>query len=256
MGQTHVPVVSVEQEQALGPMVIVCEHASNHIPPEWGGLGLTADERRSHIAWDPGALGLARGLARRLSAPLVHANVSRLVYDLNRPPHAPGAMAAKSEVYRIPGNENLSPEVRLSRTEAVYLPFHDALRALIARRCAMGPLPVIVTVHSFTPMWFGTPRRVEFGVIHDADDRLARAVVAEAEARTGLSVGLNEPYSAADGVAHTLRLQATPCGLLNVMLEIRNDLITTPQAEEAMADLLAPVLKAALARVENGMGEN
>lgn len=255
MGQTHDPVVSVEQEQAPGPMVIVCEHASNRIPPDWGSLGLTAEQLRAHIAWDPGALGLARGLARRLSAPLVHADVSRLVYDLNRPPHSPGAMAVKSEAFRIPGNEDLPPKERRRRTEAIYLPFHAALRAQIARRCATGPLPVVVTVHSFTPLWFGVPRMVELGVIHDADDRLAHAVVAEARARTGLTVGLNEPYSAADGVTHTLRLQATPCGVLNVMLEIRNDLIATPEAEEAMAGLLAPVLAAALARVETGMGE-
>jgi predicted N-formylglutamate amidohydrolase len=88
---------------------------------------------------------------------------------------------------------------------------------------------------------------VEFGVIHDADDRFARAIVAAAQARTGLVAALNAPYSAADDVTHTLRLQATPYGLPNAMLEIRNDLIATPAAEDAMAELLAPVLSAALA---------
>jgi len=252
--ELSVPVVTVEGAQAPGPFLVVCEHASNVFPAEFGTLGLDPAEREAHIAWDPGALGLARGLAQRLGAPLVHAGVSRLIYDLNRPPQAPGAMAAKSEIYRIPGNVDLSPDARLRRTEAVYLPFHAALRAEIARRCATGPLPVMVTVHSFTPVWFGAERTVEFGVIHDADDRLARAVVAEAQARTRLAVGLNAPYSATDGVTHTLRLQATPCGLQNVMLEIRNDLIATPGAQDAMAQTLAPVLTAALARVETGTG--
>ena len=63
--------------------------------------------------------------------------------------------------------------------------------------------------------------------------------MAEAEARTPLKTGLNEPYSAADDVTHTLRLHATPYGLPNAMLEVRNDLIATAEAEEAMADLLA-----------------
>lgn len=242
-------VVRIENGAARGPLLFVCEHASNRFPAEFGPLGLSEAERRAHIAWDPGALGLARGLARRLDAPLVSANVSRLVYDLNRPPHAAGAIAAKSEAHDIPGNANLTPEARLARVDAVYLPFHAALHAEVARRLATGPAPVIVTVHSFTPVWFGTRREVEFGIIHDADPTLAGAVLVEARARTGLDSRLNEPYSAADDVTHTLRLQATPYGLANVMLEIRNDLLDDAAAEDRMAETLAPVLAAALATI-------
>jgi predicted N-formylglutamate amidohydrolase len=153
-------------------------------------------------------------------------------------------------VHEVPGNAVISAEERLARTRAVYLPFQTAVHALIAERIALGRRPAVITVHSFTPVYFGQPRDVEFGVIHDADDRLARAIVAEAEARTDLSCGLNAPYSAADDVTHTLRLQATPYGLANAMLEIRNDLIATPADEAAMADRLAPVLAAALARMK------
>lgn len=242
-------VVATENGTAPGPFLVVCEHASNAFPPAFGTLGLDAQARQAHIAWDPGALGVARWLARQLDAPLVHACVSRLVYDLNRPPSSEGAMTAKSETYEIPGNHALGPAERTRRTEAIYLPFHDTLHAEIARRMAAGEAPVIVTVHSFTPVWFGKPRAVEFGIIHDADPALAYAVLGEARARTGLDCRLNEPYSALDGVTHTLRLHATPYGLPNVMLEIRNDLIATPEAEERMAAALAPVLKAALAVV-------
>ncbi len=238
----------VERREAPGPALVVCEHASNRLPAEWGTLGLAPGLAEAHIAWDPGALGLARGLAARLDAGLVHAPVSRLVYDCNRPPHAPGAMAVKSEMHAIPGNAGLSPAARQRRVEAVYLPFHATLHAEIARRLLIGLPPVIITVHSFTPTWFGAPRAVEFGVIHDADPRLALAVVGEA-AGCGLNTQLNQPYSAADDVTHTLKLQALPYGLANVMLEIRNDLIATPEAEAAMADRLAPVLARALARV-------
>lgn len=238
----------VENRGAPGPMLFVCEHASRAFPAEFGRLGLSEAEAEAHIAWDPGALGLARGLAARLQGGLVHAPVSRLVYDCNRPPDAPGAIAERSEVYAIPGNVGLSAAERLKRVEAVYLPFHQGLAAEIARRITLGPAPVVVTIHSFTPVWFGQPRAVEFGVIHDADPRLARAVVAEAAA-TGLRTELNAPYAAADGVTHTLRRQTTPYGLLNVMLEIRNDLIATQAAEAAMAERLAPVLARAVAAV-------
>ncbi|MFC2967756.1 N-formylglutamate amidohydrolase [Acidimangrovimonas pyrenivorans] len=240
----------VENRDARGRIVLVCEHASNAFPDVFGTLGLSNELQSAHIAWDPGALGLARGLARRLDALLVHAPVSRLVFDCNRPPNASGAITPQSEMYPVPGNAGLAPEGRLSRVEAVYLPFQNGLHSEIARRLTRGPAPVIVTVHSFTPSWFGTPRDVELGIIHDEDPRYATAVLAEARARTRLKTELNAPYSAADGVTHTLRLQAQPYGLANVMLEIRNDLIADAEAEEAMAEMLAPVLEAALAAVD------
>jgi predicted N-formylglutamate amidohydrolase len=244
-------VVAVENAAATGRFVICCEHASNAFPAVWGTLGLTEAQRRAHIAWDPGALGLARALAQRLQAPLVAATISRLIYDLNRPPQSPGAMAEASEVHVVPGNAGLCTAERVARTEAVYLPFHQSLRALLAQRSAAGLRPVLVTVHSFTPVYRGQPRVVEFGIIHDADPTLAAAVLAEAQARTALVARLNEPYSAADEVTHTLALQATPMGLPNVMLEIRNDLIASPEAEAQMADTLAPLLQAALAATES-----
>lgn len=237
----------IENAAAKGRAVIVCEHASNHIPALWGDLGLTPDQRSAHIAWDPGALGLARGLARHLDAVLVHAPISRLVYDCNRAPDMAGAMPARSEVHDIPGNAALSPEDRAARTAAVYVPFHDGLHAVLMDRIARGLHPALITIHSFTPVYFGQPRTLEFGVIHDADDRLPRAILAEAQARTRLRAALNEPYSAQDDVTHTLRLHATPYGLPNAMLEVRNDLIATPEAEAAMASTLAPVLAAAMA---------
>lgn len=250
-GQTD-PVHAVENRGGQSDFLLVCEHASNRFPATFGTLGLSAEARGAHIAWDPGALGLARGLAHGLDACLVHATVSRLIYDLNRPPHAPGAMPAKSEVYDVPGNADLSTDERRARTEAIYLPFHAALHGEIARRIALGRPPVIVTIHSFTPVYFGKKRDVEFGVIHDADPSLALNVVDEARRQTRLDTRLNEPYSAADQVTHTLRLQATPYGLPNVMLEIRNDLIAHPQAEEDMAHRLAPVLRSALSELQRG----
>lgn len=237
----------IEGASAAGRVVVVCEHASNHIPAAWGDLGLTADQRRAHIAWDPGALGLARGLAQRLDAVLVHAPVSRLVYDCNRAPDMPGAMPVRSEIHDIPGNAAIPPQERARRTAAVYVPFHDGLHALLMQRMALGLRPVILTIHSFTPVYFGQPRTVEFGIIHDADPTLAALILSGAQQAGQLASALNEPYSAKDDVTHTLRLQATPYGLPNAMLEIRNDLIASTEAEVRMADYLSPILAAAVA---------
>lgn len=240
-GATDFPPV-IERPQAAGRVILVCEHASNHIPARWGDLGLSAAQRAEHIAWDPGALGLARGLSERLDATLIHAPASRLVYDLNRAPDMAGAMPARSELHDIPGNAAITPAERLARTEALYLPWAAGLHGLIAGRIALGRRPVIVTIHSFTPIYHGRPRHVEFGVIHDADAHLAVAILTAAQRLTRLRSELNSPYSAADDVTHTLRLHATPYGLPNAMLEIRNDLIATPEAQAAMADQLAPVI--------------
>ncbi len=246
------PVATVENATASGPVLIICEHASCHIPAAYGDLGLTEDQRRAHIAWDPGALDLARALARRLDAPLVHAGVSRLVYDLNRPPHAPGAMPTRSEVHDIPGNQGLTVAQREQRTHDIYLPFHEVVRREVATRLAKGQLHALVTVHSFTPVYFGQPRAVELGIIHDSDPRMAQALVRAAERATPLVTRLNEPYSAADGVTHTLALHATPMGLPHVMIELRNDLIASTEAQNRIADHLAPCIRTALSETQEG----
>lgn len=245
----------IERAGGSSPFVIVCEHASNVIPEHLAGLGLTPQQVAAHIAWDPGALGLARTLAAELDAPLVHAPLSRLVYDLNRAPDSPGAIATRSEIHDIPGNTGLTLAQRLARMETVYLPFHARLSALIATRLMTGPRPVVVTIHSFTPVWFGTPRAVECGVIHDADARLAESFLALADRPAahgglGLRCAMNAPYSAADDVTHLLRRQALPLGLANVMLEFRNDLIGDAAAQRRIGLATASLLAHALERME------
>lgn len=233
-------------------VVLVCEHASNRLASPWADLGLEPALMDEHVAWDPGALGLARRLAARLARPcggaiLVHAPLSRLIFDLNRSPDRPGAMPHRSEAHDIPANLLLDPPGRLARTRALYAPFHASLLSVIAEQMALGLRPAILTVHSFTPVYAGIRREVEFGIIHDADPALALAI-AELSSDSGLVTRLNEPYSAADHVTHTLRLHATPLGLPNAMLELRNDLIADEAAQAAMAERLAPLIAGALER--------
>ncbi len=213
-------------------VLLVCEHASRAIPPEFGDLGLSAEALESHIAWDPGALTVSLALSDALDATLVHASVSRLVYDCNRPPEAPDAMPAKSEATVIPGNAALSEADRQARVDAYYRPFE----ALVAETVAARPVPpVIVTIHSFTPIYLGRERAVEIGILHDTDSRLADALLRESSRFT---VARNQPYGPEDGVTHTLRRHALPSGLLNVMIEIRNDLLETPEGCVEVSDCL------------------
>ena len=222
-------------------VLIVCEHASNAIPPEFGDLGLDPMARQSHIAWDPGAVEVAREMRRLLGADLVAGSVSRLLYDCNRPPEAPSAMPAESEVYWIAGNANLTVKDRALRTEQIYQPFRAALELILDSREA----GLLLTIHSFTPVYHGVRRTCEIGILHDADIRLAEALLAAAPARFPYLLERNVPYSATDGVTHTLRRHAIPRGWPNVMIEIRNDLIETPAQQLAMAGHLVSLLKAA-----------
>jgi predicted N-formylglutamate amidohydrolase len=224
-------------------VVLVCEHASNHIPPEYSGLGLSPAEKTSHVAWDIGARGLSERLSEKLDAVLIEGAVSRLVYDCNRPPTAADAMPAKSEQIVVPGNQSLTAQDREMRTRAIYEPFRKRLSDTIH---AMRGRSILITVHSFTPVYFGKYRAVEVGIIHHADDRLAKAMVRHSAAMSDLKFALNEPYSQADGVAHTLMLHGTENGLVNAMIEVRNDLLETSEQQEAIADMLARLIRISL----------
>jgi predicted N-formylglutamate amidohydrolase len=238
----HDPVLVLNPE-GRSNVVVVCEHASRFIPPEFENLGLDDLVRQSHIAWDPGALGVAHGLAKCLDAKLIASNVSRLVVDCNRPPSARDAMPERGETMDVPGNMNLTAAQRDKRTSRYYDPFHASLGAAIA---AIQD-PIVVTVHSFTRIFHGTPRNVEIGILHDTDDRLANTMKQIAPSHTNLKVAINDPYGPEDGVTHTLKEHAIKVGHLNVMLEIRNDLIADAQSQDAMATCLAKWLSNALA---------
>jgi predicted N-formylglutamate amidohydrolase len=246
-GAPATDVVSVRRRDGGGVPVFICEHASNRFPDRFGTLGLTAEERLSHIAWDPGALSLAEALSARFDAPLVAAEVSRLLYDCNRPPEHPGAIAVRSEVTDIPGNAALDAAGRAARTEAIYRPFRAAADALLDERAASRRACAVVTIHSFTPTYLGRPRAVEIGILHDEDARLADALLhAVPTDGGGYRIARNEPYGPADGVTHSLAIYGIRRGLPNVMIEVRNDLLATPDGARRVADTLDAMLRRAL----------
>jgi predicted N-formylglutamate amidohydrolase len=238
------PVVIVN-EAGRSPVLLLSEHAGRRIPKALGSLGLPASELERHIAWDIGAEGLARGLSEKLDAALVLQRYSRLVYDCNRPPESPGAMPEVAESTPVPGNRDLTAEQRDARTEALYRPFHAAVARLIDEREARRQGTILVTVHSFTPVFKGVPRTLDLGLLHDSDARLADRLLQAFETEPDLVVRRNDPYGPQDGVTHTLLLHAIPRGLDNVMLEVRNDLIADAAGEQRMAERLAPLLSRA-----------
>lgn len=242
--QAAEPVVVLENSHGRSPILLICEHASNHLPPRYGTLGLSPAELESHIAWDPGALGVAQGLSRLLDAPLIHAGVSRLVLDLNRDPSAPDSISTVSELTSIPGNCNLPPQERSRRIEEVYDAFHGAVDAFLNDQA--GQIVAVVSVHSFTPVYRGVPRPWQIGLIFNRDERLSLRVEAALKDDPSLNVGMNQPYSPADRVFHTLERHAERRALAPLMIEIRNDLIRTQDGQASWANRLAPLLREAV----------
>ncbi len=240
-------VVSIFNRNGPSPIVVVCEHASNYIPEEYNDLGLSADALKSHVAWDPGAKLVSQHLSKLLDCPLITSEVSRLVYDCNRPPEAESAMPMKSEIFDVPGNANLSPAQKTERVSNFYEPFRAMTADVISD---VGAEAVLVTIHSFTPVYSGEPRDVELGILHDLDSRLADAVMALAPQFTSMNVMYNEPYGVSDGVTHTLKLHGVANNILNVMIEIRNDLLQSQEQAHSVAIMLSGLLTGALSKLQ------
>ena len=235
-----------------GPVVLLCEHASNRIPTDYAGLGLASAHATSHAAWDPGARDLAVLLSNALDAPLVASTVSRLVYDCNRPPSAPSAMPTKSELVNIPGNKGLSLDEKDARVRGVYEPFCTAVSDVIGQRKHHNVQPVVVTIHSFTRSYFGAKRDVDIGILHDSDPRLADLMLAQSPQLPGYKIERNAPYGPEDGVTHSLVLHGVQNGLHNVMIEVCNDLLTGADAVARVAEDLLTLLRPALAELTPG----
>ena len=238
--------VTVENAKGRSAILLVCEHASRKLPVSLGTLGLSTEALNAHIAWDPGALAVARGMSSLLDATLIFQNFSRLAYDCNRPPETPDAMPEVSEIFEIPGNRGMSSAERQARVDEIYRPFQETLAKTIKARTDADRDTVIVTIHSFTPVYKGVSRRVEVGILHDRDTRLADQMLALAGQRQQFVMGRNQPYGPEDGVTHTLKEHGLANGLMNVMIEVRNDLIKDETSQGVMAGFLAGLISESL----------
>jgi predicted N-formylglutamate amidohydrolase len=231
------------------PLLLICEHASNAIPAPWGDLGVSDALRRDHIAWDIGAGAITRSLSARLGATAILARYSRLFFDCNRQPGRVDAIPPSSDGHAVPGNATLYDDERTLRRRIAFDPLHAAIAAQIDRSLADGVRPLVLAIHSFTPVMAGVRRPWEIGVLWNECDDLAAAMLA-ALARPaiggGLTIGANEPYSAKAFLTHSLEEHGRKRALPNAAIEIRNDRIATDAMIEPIAARLEAMLRAVL----------
>ena len=253
-GRTIVAAMAAAEEQAFEivhaggrrDLVVVCDHASNRVPAELAGLGLDAALLERHIGWDIGAGALARRLADLLDAPAVLAAFSRLVIDPNRALDHPQSIPPESDGVPVPGNQGLDGAARAHRAARYFDAYHGAIEARISAALEVG-VPALLSIHSFTPVMNGSARPWHAAVLHDDELRLAAPVLDAFRRYPDLVVGDNVPYTGTSELTYTVPHHASRRGLPNVVIEVRQDLIDTPQGVERWAYLLGDVLAGPLA---------
>jgi predicted N-formylglutamate amidohydrolase len=247
------PVERIDGSLEAG-VIVICDHASNALPPAYDRLGLPPGALNRHIAYDIGAARLTRRLAHLLGAPAVLSTYSRLLIDPNRGADDPTLVMRFSDGAIVPGNARIDEAEIERRRDFYWRPYRAACAEAVEAMSATGRAPAVVSLHSFTPFWRGRPRPWKTGVLWDKDPRLPQPLLAALKLEPDLQpaeelVGDNEPYDGALA-GDTIDDIATARGLANALIEVRQDLISTRKDAEGWADRLARLIKPILDRPE------
>ena len=243
IGRDDPPPFVILREHGTAPALIICDHASRAFPRGMARLGLEELATWQHIAWDIGAGELARGLADALDAPAVLAGYSRLIVDCNRHPDDPQAFRLESDGWVVPGNSALSEFERRTRLACFFDPYHEAIAAMLADFRVRGVVPLVISVHTFTPAMGGVERPWHVGVLWDKDEPSARRLLAGLRAEAGLVVGDNEPYSGKHPSDFSIEHHAEQAGLPHLCIEVRQDALESPAGVERWVRRLSPLLR-------------
>jgi predicted N-formylglutamate amidohydrolase len=253
LGSEDVPPVHENNAGGSSPFLLTSDHYGRLVPCTLGDLGLPASELSRHIAWDIGIAGVADATSRQLDAHLIAQRYSRLVIDCNRPLAAPGSIPRISEATTIPGNEALGRAAAEARRAAIFDPYHRRIGEIIDHRLAEGRPTVLVSLHSFTPVYAGIARPWHVGTLYQRDTRLPPLLLKLLRGEQGLVVGDNEPYAVSNETDYTIPVHGEARGLMNSGIEIRQDLIADPDGQRQWADRLARIL-AEIEAVLRGQG--
>lgn len=232
----------VVREAGHSPLVLICDHASCTVPEPLHLLGLPQATLETHIGWDIGAAAVARLLAEALDAVLILQSYSRLVIDCNRPLSTPASIAEISDGIPIPGNAALTNLEAERRAAAIFTPYHDRIGLELDTRGTQQRPSVLVSMHSFTPVFQGFVRPWHIGTLYNRDPRVARVLMSELRADSTLVIGDNEPYAASDTTDFAIPQHGERRRLPHVGIEIRQDLISDQSGQELWARRLAKAL--------------
>jgi predicted N-formylglutamate amidohydrolase len=245
LGADEPPPFAEQNGEGRSNFIIAVDHAGARIPRRLGNLGMPASELKRHIAWDIGALAVARQVATALDAPLVAQNYSRLVIDCNRDPLVASSIPTKSEATEIPGNIGLSDDDIAARRAEIFDPYHNRLRALLDARRAAGRPTILVSQHTMTDTYHGVRREMHGAVLYNRDRRFAGLVLDSLRREPNLIIADNEPYFVSDETDYTIPRHGEAHGLPHVEIEIRQDLVSDAAGQTEWARRITAALQAA-----------
>jgi predicted N-formylglutamate amidohydrolase len=237
---------SVVNPRGSAPVLLVCDHASRKIPAAMHQLGLADWVLDKHVACDIGAGAVTRHLAKQLDAPAVLAGYSRLIVDLNRQLHHDSAFPKISDGIAIPGNQNISVMERQQRIDSFFDPYHNEITRQLGLFKERGVVPAFLSIHTCTPVFNNVVRHCHIGVMWDADARIPVPLMRTLEEDPDLRIGDNEPYSGKHPDDYTIDFHAEESGLASVGIEVRQDLVNTPEGAERWAGILGDAFEKVL----------
>jgi predicted N-formylglutamate amidohydrolase len=217
-----------------GRLVFTCEHASAELPEPW----TWPEEDRwlvdTHWSSDIGAGAFTRRIARLMHAPAALSRFSRLLIDPNRPLDSETLFRENAEGRTVHLNESLLPAERQRRIDRFYLPYHEAVSAMVER--SRGD--TVFSIHTFTDNYEGEERALEVGVLFDHDEEPALRLVRHLE-KAGFHAAPNEPWSGKAGLAHSPVHHAREFGRCALEIEARQDLIVDESFATRLAEAIA-----------------
>jgi predicted N-formylglutamate amidohydrolase len=234
--------VQLSNVDGVSSFLIVTDHAGKRFPRCLGQLGLSSADCERHIAWDIGAGAVSIRIAKTLDAMLIRQTYTRLVIDCNRAPGTQTSIPDISEHTAVPGNVGLSEPHKAARQREIFTPYHQSIAAELDRRLAAGRGAVLISMHSFTPVFASVTRPWHIGLLYNRDPGIARILKRLLQAQTRLVIGDNEPYSVSDSTDYTIPVHGERRGLPHVAVEIRQDLIANESGQHQFADLFARLL--------------
>ena len=225
-------------ERAL-KLVLTCEHASARVPARYRAVAERAGPvLRTHRGYDPGALDLARHLARHLEAPLFVGTASRLLVELNRSLHHPQLWSEFSAP--------LTPAQKQAVLRDYYYPYRKSVETCIRREIQRGRRVLHLSIHSFAPIWQGRKRPADIGLLYDPRRPLEAAACAAWKRVLGrqapdLRVRRNYPYlGRVDGLVTFLRQRFRFQDYVGIELEVNQSFpLEKPRAWEELQELLS-----------------
>lgn len=200
-------------------LVITCEHGGNRIPAPYRDLFHAQQAPlHSHRGYDPGALIMARALAKKFAAPLVASTVSRLLVDLNR---SVGHPRLYSEATR-----KAPAAVRQRILKHYYQPYRAQAEGFVRTAIAAHGQVIHLSSHSFTPELDGKIRDADIGLLYDPArpgeaDLCERWKAALETCALNLAVRRNYPYAGkGDGLTAWFRRCLPPAAYVGIELEV------------------------------------